>query len=319
MDPILNIKKENEEIESQKEANFIPSDFVKVEYLEDQTTKFENCKSKLKVSKKHLLSYNCQSELDTPNQNNIYINEEPFVSDLCNRIFGSNELKQPRTFTSNEKTFVCELCDKAFRKNYELKRHNIIHTNERPFVCDVCDKAFKTNQHLRQHKMTHTNERTIPSSSAKRKYPNSNTERTYPTSNAEKTYPTSNAEKTYPTSNAEKPYPTSNIERTYPNSSAETTCQNSKNAERTCPISSAVPKLPTSSSEKSPTAMSKPSRLIGRHFPDYCPSSEKRARPLRRCVQCQREKRKKKSSFWCPKCKVGLCVAPCFRLWHTKL
>ena len=39
--------------------------------------------------------------------------------------------------------------------------------------------------------------------------------------------------------------------------------------------------------------VSKPSRLTGRHIPDYCPGTENRARPQRRCAQGQKEKNEK--------------------------
>ena len=64
--------------------------------------------------------------------------------------------------------------------------------------------------------------------------------------------------------------------------------------------------------------VSKPSRLIGQHFPDYCPPTEKKKRPTRVCAQCRKSKIRKESSYWCKDCEVGLCVAPCFRDWHTK-
>ena len=51
--------------------------------------------------------------------------------------------------------------------------------------------------------------------------------------------------------------------------------------------------IPSSRVERSIAIVSKPSRLIGRHFPDYCPGTENRARPQRRCAQCQKEKNEK--------------------------
>ena len=62
----------------------------------------------------------------------------------------------------------------------------------------------------------------------------------------------------------------------------------------------------------------KPLRLTERHFPEYCPPTEKKEKPLRVCAQCRKNKIRKESSYWCKDCKVGLCVAPCFRDWHTK-
>lgn len=69
----------------------------------------------------------------------------------------------------------------------------------------------------------------------------------------------------------------------------------------------------------------KPSRLTGRHFPDYIPAKPgaKRQRPLRDCVGCNPKKSKrpthkrKQTSFWCPDCSVALCVPNCFQVYHT--
>ena len=62
----------------------------------------------------------------------------------------------------------------------------------------------------------------------------------------------------------------------------------------------------------------KPLRLIGRHFPEYCPPTAKKERPTRVCVQCRKRQIRKESSYWCKDCQVGLCAAPCFKDWHTK-
>ena len=52
--------------------------------------------------------------------------------------------------------------------------------------------------------------------------------------------------------------------------------------------------IPPSRVGRSIAIVSKPSRLIGRHFPDYFPKTENRARPQRRCTQCQKEKKNEK-------------------------
>ena len=62
----------------------------------------------------------------------------------------------------------------------------------------------------------------------------------------------------------------------------------------------------------------KPLRLIGRHFPEYCPPTAKKERPTRVCVQCRKRQIRKESSYWCKDCQVGFCAAPCFKDWHTK-
>ena len=67
-----------------------------------------------------------------------------------------------------------------------------------------------------------------------------------------------------------------------------------------------------------PRFSEKPLWLIGWHFLEYCPPMEKKARPLRVCAQCRKNKIRKESLYWCKDCEVGLCVAPCFRDWHTK-
>ena len=59
-----------------------------------------------------------------------------------------------------------------------------------------------------------------------------------------------------------------------------------------------------------------PSRFVDRHFPDYLPLNNNGKRMERRCVVCSEAKRKKKNSYCCPDCDVGLCVAPCFRVYH---
>ena len=62
----------------------------------------------------------------------------------------------------------------------------------------------------------------------------------------------------------------------------------------------------------------KPTRLLGRHFPDYCPPTKNKQKPLRSCAQCRKDGKRKESSYWCKDCEVGLCVVTCFRDWHTK-
>ena len=68
-----------------------------------------------------------------------------------------------------------------------------------------------------------------------------------------------------------------------------------------------------------------PLRLTERHFPDYIPPTEKKAAPTRCCAVCcnQRDskgkKRRKETRYYCQKCNVGLCVVPCFKIYHTEL
>ncbi|GBL75918.1 PiggyBac transposable element-derived protein 4 [Araneus ventricosus] len=64
-------------------------------------------------------------------------------------------------------------------------------------------------------------------------------------------------------------------------------------------------------------------RLTGRHFPFYVDESESRKKS-RKCVVCslkinENGKRvRRESRFECKNCNVGLCVAPCFEIYHTE-
>ena len=56
-----------------------------------------------------------------------------------------------------------------------------------------------------------------------------------------------------------------------------------------------------------------PSRFTERHFPSFLPTTEKGVRMQQRCNVCS-----KKPTYWCEDCDVGLCLAPCFRIYHTR-
>jgi hypothetical protein len=59
-------------------------------------------------------------------------------------------------------------------------------------------------------------------------------------------------------------------------------------------------------------------RLTERHFISKLPPSEKKARPRRRCVMCQKRGKRKDTVYWCNACDIGLCME-CFQDYHTKL
>lgn len=60
------------------------------------------------------------------------------------------------------------------------------------------------------------------------------------------------------------------------------------------------------------------SRFTERHFPQHVPYNEKGRPKERECAVCKAAGRVKRCSFTCLDCNVGLCVAPCFRNYHTK-
>lgn len=69
-------------------------------------------------------------------------------------------------------------------------------------------------------------------------------------------------------------------------------------------------------------------RMTGRHFPTYVPVPENKHRkrsPSRTCVVCgllrnvNGKRVRKETRFECADCNVGLCAAPCFKIYHTVL
>lgn len=66
-------------------------------------------------------------------------------------------------------------------------------------------------------------------------------------------------------------------------------------------------------------------RLQERHFPSFVTSAvSKKAYPVRKCVVCHSKcmdngKRvRRESRYECTECNVGLCVVPCFEMYHTR-
>ncbi|CAH1967215.1 unnamed protein product [Acanthoscelides obtectus] len=61
-------------------------------------------------------------------------------------------------------------------------------------------------------------------------------------------------------------------------------------------------------------------RLTERHFPELVPRKEGKKSATRRCKVCSQTKagikKRKESSYMCRECDVGLCVVPCFRIYH---
>lgn len=65
-----------------------------------------------------------------------------------------------------------------------------------------------------------------------------------------------------------------------------------------------------------------PDRLKGRHFPQLVPPVPGGKQNSQRiCYVCKhseiRPKKRRDSRYFCPDCNVGLCIVPCFELFHT--
>lgn len=73
-----------------------------------------------------------------------------------------------------------------------------------------------------------------------------------------------------------------------------------------------------------PGILPNPLRLTERHFLDIIPSNEKKLRPTRQCFVCCSKRNdngkriRKETRYFCPDCDVGLCLSPCFKIYHTK-
>lgn len=67
-----------------------------------------------------------------------------------------------------------------------------------------------------------------------------------------------------------------------------------------------------------PSLESDPLRLHQRHFPEYVPATEKKENATRRCAVCSKNKIRRETRYQCTECNVGLCAAPCFKIFHTK-
>jgi len=68
-----------------------------------------------------------------------------------------------------------------------------------------------------------------------------------------------------------------------------------------------------------------PMRLTARHFPsliqEYSTKHTSERRRRRKCHVCYNttttQKKETKTTYECVECNVGLCVVPCFELYHT--
>ena len=63
-----------------------------------------------------------------------------------------------------------------------------------------------------------------------------------------------------------------------------------------------------------------PFRLTQKHFPSpYESNTAIRKSARRRCVVCTKNDKRKDTHYECKKCNVGLCIHPCFEIYHTLL
>jgi hypothetical protein len=77
--------------------------------------------------------------------------------------------------------------------------------------------------------------------------------------------------------------------------------------------------------KKGRPSLENPMRLTARHFPsliqDYSTEHTSERRRRRKCHVCcnttTAPKKKTKTTYECVECNVGLCLVPCFELYHT--
>ena len=64
-----------------------------------------------------------------------------------------------------------------------------------------------------------------------------------------------------------------------------------------------------------------PMRVGAAHFIDTLPATEKKKVAQRACYVCKhtsrRPTKRRDTRYWCPECKVALCIIPCFKEYHT--
>jgi hypothetical protein len=59
-------------------------------------------------------------------------------------------------------------------------------------------------------------------------------------------------------------------------------------------------------------------RLKEHHFPRRIPPTEKKCKPMRRCVVCSKHNKTRKTVYYCQDCGVALCIDGCFEAYHTR-
>jgi hypothetical protein len=60
-----------------------------------------------------------------------------------------------------------------------------------------------------------------------------------------------------------------------------------------------------------------PASLRERHFIEKIPPTGMKAKPQKRCAVCQKNGKRRDSTYWCPDCQTGLCTDTCFKVFHT--
>jgi predicted nucleic acid binding AN1-type Zn finger protein len=75
-----------------------------------------------------------------------------------------------------------------------------------------------------------------------------------------------------------------------------------------------VPRPQTTTRGRPTTSTSQPTRLDSRHNEHWL-SDGRRVR----CRVCAAKNKETRTKFSCSKCNVGLCVDPCFRVYHTQM
>ncbi|XP_014607748.1 PREDICTED: protein jim lovell-like isoform X36 [Polistes canadensis] len=58
--------------------------------------------------------------------------------------------------------------------------------------------------------------------------------------------------------------------------------------------------------------------LCERHYPAYHNNDKiKKQNQVKNCVVCAQDSKRRRSRYCCKQCKVGLCIVPCFEIYHT--
>jgi hypothetical protein len=71
--------------------------------------------------------------------------------------------------------------------------------------------------------------------------------------------------------------------------------------------------------QRRPSINPPPARLTERHFTEKIPSTGKKAKPrkMERCVVCQKNGKRRDTTYWCPDYQTGLCTDTRVNVFHT--
>ncbi|XP_055712362.1 zinc finger protein 583-like isoform X1 [Phlebotomus papatasi] len=102
--------------------------------------------------------YQCLTETQHKDHQNIHLNLKPYSCKECQKRFYSKIQYQIHNHFTHKvgKHFPCYHCEKIFTTKFNLKQHILIHTEIKDHTCTCCRKSFSSAVNLRMHERIHT-------------------------------------------------------------------------------------------------------------------------------------------------------------------